>query len=243
MFCTAVATSRRGATRAHLVLAEGVDAFAREAQHPDRARSEQERCDELAAQTEAEEQLVRMELPLFEVAPDDDLTVEHSLQHRAPDRIAVAGRKDLALAAPGSRHRRRRVAFDQDDRRPLEGDEPAQLADERAERFVELERGAERPRTAVRCLEHVDPVSELVAEALRLGGTRLGPAPLRVERVPELSDHDAGEHPDEDPDERRSPLDSGPSASITIVEPVITAPATTPPTSPRRRAASAIGIR
>ena len=74
---------------------------------------------------------------------------------------------------------RRGVAFDEDDRRPLEGHEAAQLADERAERLVELERGAESARAAVRRLEDVDAVAELVAQPLRLCGARLGAARAR----------------------------------------------------------------
>ena len=162
-----------------LVLAERVGPVAREAEHPDRAGAEQEWRHQLAAQTEREELLVGGRVPLLEVAAHDHLSLEHALEQRALDRVAVPGREDLVRTAAGGRHRRRGVALDEDDRRPLEGKETAQLADERAERLVELERRAEGARAAVRGLEDVDAVAQLVAQPFRLGGARLGATAAR----------------------------------------------------------------
>ena len=150
--------------------------------------------------------LVRGVLPVAEVAPYDDLAVEHALEQGALDRVAVAGREHFARAAAGGGHRGRGVALHEDDRRPLEGNEAAQLPDERAECLVELERRAEGARAAVRRLEDVDAVTELVAQPFRLGGAQLGAAPLGIEGVAQAPDDDAGEHPDEHAGEGRPPL-------------------------------------
>ena len=163
MFCTAVATSRpRRETSSTSSSLNASGTVARQAQHPDRASAEQQRRHELAAQAECEELFVGGRVPLGEVAPHDDLAVEHAFEQRALDRVAVPGREDVAGAAAGRRHRGRGVAFDEDDRRPLEGNEAAQLADEGSERLVELERRAESTRAAVRRLEDVDAMPELV---------------------------------------------------------------------------------
>src|SRR4029450_825469 len=144
------------------------------------------------------EVLVRGVLPVGDVAPYDDLAVEHAFEQRALDRVAVAGREHVTGAAARGRHRGRGVALHQDDRRPLEGNEATQLADERAERLVELERRAERARAAVRSLEDVDAVTELVAQPFSLGSAQLGAASLGIEGVAQTPDDETGEHPDED---------------------------------------------
>ncbi len=120
------------------------------------------------------------------------MPLEDAFEQRAFDRVTVPGREDVARAAAGSGHRRRGVAFHEDDRRPLEGNEAAQLANERAERLVELERRAEGARAAVRRLEDVDAMTELVTQAFRLGGPRLGAAPLGVEGVAQAPDDKTG---------------------------------------------------
>src|SRR5205085_10187185 len=62
----------------------------------------------------------------------------------------------------------RAATFDKHNRDPLEGDQRPQLANESAERLVEVERRRERACAAVRSLEHVHPAPELVAERLGL---------------------------------------------------------------------------
>ena len=120
---------------------------------------------------------------LLEVAPHDDPALEHLLEHRSLERPCTAGREDLVRAPAGGRHRRRRVPFDENDRCPLERDEATQLADEGAERRVELERRGERAGDAVRRLEDVGAPGELVAEPFRLGGARDHDLPLGREPV------------------------------------------------------------
>jgi len=206
MFCTAVATSLpRRATSSTSSSLKASGRSRERLTHPDRARAEQERRHELAAEAEREELVVLRELTLGQVASHDEPPVEHASQHRALDRTDAAGWENLTRPEAGGGHRGRRVAFHEDDRRPLERHEPAELADERAERLVELERGAEGPGASVRRLEHVDAVTELVAQPFRLGRPRLGTAPLGVDGVAQATDDETGEHADEDARERRLP--------------------------------------
>ena len=55
-------------------------------------------------------------------------------------------------------------------------------------------------------------MTELVPEPFGLGGARLGAAPLRVDRVAQAADDDAGQQSDEDPDQHRAPLQPGPES-------------------------------
>ena len=84
------------------------------------------------------------------------------------------------------------------DRHPVERQEHAHLADERLERLVELERRAERPRAAVRGLEHVRPPAELVAQPLGLGRPRLGDRRLAYQEQDEPADDQAQQQLDPD---------------------------------------------
>ena len=112
---------------------------------------------------ERDEAAVLRVLVVGELAPDDDLAVEHALEHRAVKRPLAPGGKHLGRAAACGGDRSRGVALDQHDRRALERHEPAYLADERAKRLLHLERGAERACAAVRRLEHVHTSAERIA--------------------------------------------------------------------------------
>ena len=92
------------------------------------------------------------------------------------------------------------LALDEQDRGAVEGQQSAQLLDERRERHVEVERRAERARAAARRLEHVDPPPELVAQPLRLGGALLGGASLAPLHLHEPPD-DAAERERDQPAE------------------------------------------
>ena len=138
------------------------------------------------------------------------LPVEHALEHRAVEsgRCCPAGRPRLA-PRPAVAIVRRGVAFDEDDRRALERDEPAQLADEGAERLVELERRAERARAPVRRLEHVDAVPELVAQPLGLRGPLGTVTHLDVEAPDEPADDQPAQEESPDGNVTRSQLNAG----------------------------------
>ena len=120
---------------------------ARERDHPDRPRAEQERRDQLAAQAEVDELAVLRVRRVGEVA--GGRRPRRRARARAPSRGAgrrcPAGRH-VVRAAPGGRDRPRRVVLDEHDRRAVERHEPAHLADERAERLLDLERRPERAR-------------------------------------------------------------------------------------------------
>src|SRR5207302_3407609 len=126
-------------------------------------------------------------------------------EDRPADRTDAAGRKDLVRPASRGRDRARGLALDQDDRRPVERNELAQLVDERVERPLDLERGSECAGAAVRGFEHVGAAAELVAQPVRLGGPRLGGETLEREPVPKAADDDAGEQADEAAYEDRPP--------------------------------------
>ena len=83
------------------------------------------------------------------------------------------------------------------------GEQSAQLLDERRERRVEVERRAECARGAARRLEHVDSSAELVAQPLRLGGALLGGASLAPLHVHEPTDDAAERDRDEHAEHER----------------------------------------
>src|SRR2546423_11771541 len=89
---------------------------------------------------------------------------------------------------PGRCHDARATVLGKDDRHPLEGEEAAQLADERREGLVELEGRAERTGAPVRGLEDVDPPPERVAQPLRLRRPLLRNAALAPEPQHEPAD-------------------------------------------------------
>jgi hypothetical protein len=76
----------------------------------------------------------------------------------------------------------------EDDRHSVERDEAAQLANERSECLVEIERRAEGTRAAIRGVEQICPTAELVAQSLGFGGTLLRHPPLLVEPSDEPAD-------------------------------------------------------
>ncbi len=110
----------------------------------------------------------------------------------------------------GGRHHRRVTVLEQQDRRPLEGDEASQLGDEGAERLVELEGRAERPSAAIGRFEQVDAPTELVPEALGLLGTIPRERCLLALHLDEPADDDPEHGADGDPKHDRFRLDLEP---------------------------------
>ena len=96
-----------------------------------------------------EEPILRVFL-VREILPHDDVAGEDPLEDGAGEGADAARRKDGVRSAPGGRHRAGEVVLDEDDRRPVERDQPAHLADERAERVLDLERRPECARAPVR---------------------------------------------------------------------------------------------
>ena len=90
----------------------------------------------------------------------------------------------------------RLIPFYQHERNARERDEPAQLADERAERLVEVERRAERAGAAVRGVEQIRAPAELVAQRLRLVDARLCGERLLRETHHEPADEQRDQHLD-----------------------------------------------
>jgi hypothetical protein len=154
-----------------------------EPEHADRPRPDLQRRQHTAVQPEGEQLLLLGIARRLHRPPVDELAVEHLLQYRSFDGPRGAARKHPIGAAAGDRHHLCASALDEHDRDAVEGDESAQLANERAERLVEVERRRERPRAPVRGLQQVDAAAELVAEALRLGRPRLGHRSLAREPV------------------------------------------------------------
>src|SRR5581483_2018325 len=130
----------------------------------------EERRDDLAAQAELGEELVLGELLLLEVLAHDDVAAAHTLEHGAAHRPRASGREELGRTAARGRDRLRGVVLDEDDRGTVERNDGAELADERAEGRLDLERRAERTRAAVRGIEDLAALPELVAQPLSLGG-------------------------------------------------------------------------
>ena len=120
-------------------------------------------------QAEVEQHLVFRVLGIREIPPNDDFAGEHAVEHRAAQWACGARREDLVRSAACRRHRAGGLTLDEDDRRSLERDEAAYLADEGAERLLDLERRSERAGAAVRRLEEVDAAAERIAQAFGLG--------------------------------------------------------------------------
>ena len=116
--------------------------------------------------------------------------LEDGARHR-PRRSA--GIKALCLEA-GVGHDDGLVSIDEDDRQALELEDPAELAEEAVERLLLLERGGESARDSVDGLELVGPAPKLVAQLLRLFGTRVGNGRLAPKPRREPADEEAHEH-------------------------------------------------
>jgi hypothetical protein len=196
MFWTAVDEAPEQRDELGLLVGERARLGAENGEHPDRACTEEQRCGELAAEAQVGQRALLAVALLEEVLAHHELPAEHFLEHRAGDGRARSGWIDRLLAAAGRGHHLRAPVLREDDRGALERDEPAQLADERAERLLDLERRAEGPRAAVRRLEHVDAPAELVAQPLRLHSPARPPDDLR----PQVVGKPAHEHSDEKPD-------------------------------------------
>ena len=127
------------------------------------------------------------------VAPDhrlaalDDLGEQVALEaeHACPGGITSSA------CAPGGRDHARHALLGEHDRHAVERHEPAQLADERAERLVEIERRVERPGATVGSVEQVGAAAELVAQRLGLLGAALDVLALEVDAADEPADEAA----------------------------------------------------
>ena len=84
----------------------------------------------------------------------------------------MPGGKTVSAPRARSGDHPRGAVVGEHDRRPVERDEAAQLADERGERLLDLERRAERAGAAIRGVEQIDPAAELVTEPFRLRSAR-----------------------------------------------------------------------
>ena len=133
-------------------------------------------------------------------APVDGLAgAQHLLEHRAGDgALRCRAGRPPAAPTPCRRDHARRGVVGEHDRGPVERDEPAQLADEGAERLLEVERRAERAGAAVGGVEQVGAPAELVAERLGLGGALPGELRLAGEPLDEPADDQADDHPHAD---------------------------------------------
>ena len=125
-------------------------------------RADEERRGQPRAQPEVEQLLLFGVKPIFHVAAAHRLALGDRFEDRAGGGARRAGREHLVRGCARGRQHLESISLEEDDAQPVERYEPAHLADERAERLVEPERGAERPRAAVRRLQHVDAPSECV---------------------------------------------------------------------------------
>jgi len=173
----------------HLVGREGARPFAHERDHPERTRAGEERRGDAAAQTELEQlRLLRIAL-VRNVLAVDGLTAEHLLEQRALDGPVRPRREDVVRGAPGRGHHLRAARVGEHDRHPLERNQPAELANERVEGLVQLERRAQRPGAAARRLEQVDAASKPVAQTFGFGRLLAGGRSLLAE-TPDQPPHD-----------------------------------------------------
>ena len=112
----------------------------------------------------------------------------HVVKQRAGHGPPRARRKDRFDRGAGRRDHPRRAVVGQDDRRPVERDHAPQLANERGERLLDLERRPERPCAAIRGVEEIDPPAELVAEPFRFRRALVSDGRLLREPVHEPPD-------------------------------------------------------
>ena len=172
--CSAPRSRRagRGATRARSPRPRTRRAARARPEHPDRARADRQRSDERLRRPSARAGAPPDTAGRRGRARYDRVPVEHLLEHGAFERAAVPGGNSSSAPRPAVAI----VAAPSSSASTIasrsNGTNAPQLADERAERLLELERGRERAGAAVRRLEHVDPTAELVAQRLRLAGAR-----------------------------------------------------------------------
>ena len=187
---------RRGdeaAEQAHqldLVLRERVALVAADRDEPDRAAADVERRGD--ARVDPERPQPRL-LGVFGARSRSRLTIvwprgDDVGEQAALERQHRSGRHHLVGERAGGRDHASRAFVGEHDRHALERHERAQLADERARGLVEVERRAERPRTAVGCVEQVGAAAQLVAQRLGLLDPALHVAALGLDAVDEPAD-------------------------------------------------------
>ena len=218
MFCTAVATSRPSRVASSISSwTERVRPRAQDRQDPDRPGPEQERRDDPRAQAELGQlHLLRVEV-VAEVSTVDRLGSAHDLLDQRASRHRRPGVEHLVVPDAGCGHHVHVPFVGEDDRGPVERDQPLELPDERSERLVELERRAERPSATVRCLEQVGAAAELVAKVLGRPGLRGRRPRLGSQKLDQPADDQCDHHLD--PELQRDVLEPEP-----VVEPVVTHP-------------------
>ncbi len=197
-----------------LLLRERARLLADDRDHPDRARAREQRRDHAAVQAEPHELGLLVEARLAHVLAVDRLASEHLFQERPRDRPVAAGREDVRGRDARGRHHVRHAAFGEDDRGPVERHEPAQLPDEGAERLVEVERGAERPRAAPGRLEQVDTPAESVAQLLGLGRLRFRGRRLAAKPCDEPADDQPGQQQDPEREAHVVPAELGRAEAV-----------------------------
>ena len=137
------------------------------------------------------------------LAVDRPPLLDHRLEDLARHRDRGPRLQIVLGADAGGRHHAGAARLGEQDRGAVERQQAAQLARERGERTLEVERGAERARCAAGRLEQVDPAAELVAQALRFRGPLLGVVRLAALHVDEPTHDRAERHGDDDPEHER----------------------------------------
>ena len=137
---------------------------ANERDHPDRLRTLQKGRRDPTPESQLDEFALLRIASVDHVLPVDGLAFPQDVgEKRLAHGLARAAREDHLGADSRDRHHPSRSRLFEDDRHPVERDEPSQLADERLEGRVEVERGAERAGAPCGRLEDVGPPAQLVA--------------------------------------------------------------------------------
>ena len=124
-----------------LAVGERVRLSADEGDHADAFWADEKRRGEPATQAERHEVRLLGVLLLGHVLPVDDLPALRHFEQEGPRcRPARSGRKDRLGRGAGRRDHAGDAVVGEDDRRPVEWNQPAELADERAKRLLDLER-------------------------------------------------------------------------------------------------------
>ena len=170
---------------------ERVGVASREGDEPDRGRADEQGRHEARMQAEREQLVLLGMLHLVEVAPVHRPPARHDFEDRPRAGSRGTGGKHVVDARARGREHLEAVALDEHDGDAVERHERTHLADERLERVLEHERGAERTRATVRGLEHVDAPAERVSQLLRLGRAFVRELGLTCEAEDEPADDEA----------------------------------------------------
>jgi hypothetical protein len=154
-------------------------------QDPENLAAKGERRDDARFEAQRGELvLLRVAGVVAHVPADDRLAAGEDVLHdRARDRSSCPAGEELVLAPAGVRHHDRLLAFDDDDGEAVELEDAAHFGQEQTERFLLIERRAQRPRDAIDGLELVGALRRgtapgAAARALRRE-SRSAPQPRR----------------------------------------------------------------